>query len=137
MPMSAAFLNNGQHTILILNICDFMDKEGECYELFEDKGCVVIKISTKTYSLNIVKRAAYFYTRRCHIDIQAEDSDMIKVKIEPKDKSDDLVGIGKDFLNELLRTNVEYEQSERHRRLREAIFREALNDDSASTQKQV
>lgn len=133
MSMSAAFLNNGQHTILILD-SDFMDKEGECYELFEDKGCVVIKISTKTYSLSIVKRAAYFYTRRCNIDIQAEDS-IIKVKIEPKDKNEDLVGISKDFLNELLRTNVEYEQSERHRRLREAIFREALNDDSANTQK--
>lgn len=112
-----------------------MDKEGEWYELFEDQGYILIKISTKIYSLSIVKRAAYFYTRRCHIDIHAEDSDIIKVKIEPKDKNEDLVDIGKDFLNELLRTNVEYEQSERHRRLREAIFREALNDDSANTQK--
>lgn len=126
----------GYLSYIVVLIVILMDENTDNFKVFEDKRYVVICVNPKLYSLSVVKRAAYFFTGKYDVNVYGDGSKIVKVKIALRDgMKDDLLQIGKNFLNELVRTSVEYEQAEKYRGLREAIFREAMNMDAFCARK--
>lgn len=95
-------------------------------EIRDDEGLLVVSVNPKIYPLNIIYSAAYVFIDKAFVIIDGDPMEEIVVEIRPKDKTQDLEQMGRDFNNELLSYAVYEVQSLKNAPLREAIVKRAM-----------
>ena len=63
---------------------------------------VILEFDTGVYRLAAVKKAAYKFGGRCHVQIEMPTENRAKVTLRPKRAEDDIRFIGGEFQNEVL-----------------------------------
>ena len=95
-------------------------------KLYKLNGNVAeITVSLEVYPLITIKKAIANYMEIAYISLKKENSSII-IKIQSKNKNEDLDYIVGEFYNELLRESLRYEILIETKNLRELIFARAL-----------
>ncbi len=95
-------------------------------EINNNEGLLVVSVNPKIYPLNIVYSASYVFIDKAFVVIDGDPKEEILVELRPKDKSQDLEEMGRDFNNELLSYAVYEAQSLKNAPIREAIVKRAM-----------
>jgi len=67
-----------------------------------DASSLVIDVDTSLFCLSAIKKAAYKFGDRCHIQLGASEGGRISVTLKPKRASDNLEFLAGEFHNEVL-----------------------------------
>lgn len=87
---------------------------------------IIATIDPKIYSMAVIFSAAYVFIDKNYVVITGDPDKEVFVEIKPKEKEDDLEGIGRNFNNELLNYAVYYYQSEVNKDVRNVIVQKTL-----------
>lgn len=100
----------------------------ENLKINEDENCVLISISPKLYSLDVIYSAAYVFLEKTYLLLDGEPEKEIIIKLTAKTKVDknQLEKLGQEFLNELINYGFYKQQSEKNNLIRQIILQKAL-----------
>jgi His-Xaa-Ser system protein HxsD len=91
----------------------------------ENEGICIIKLTPKTYDINVIYTAAYAFIDKAYFLFDGDPEKEIEVIIKPK-KKEDLENIGFEFYNELLNYAVYNSKSQQTKDIRTALIQKAL-----------
>lgn len=103
-----------------------MQSQKSTMEIHRKENCVVISISPKIYSLDVVYSAAYVFLDKAYILLSGEPKKEIMVELRPKEKRNEIEKLGREFSNELINYAFYKKQSEKNAPIRQAILQRAL-----------
>jgi His-Xaa-Ser system protein HxsD len=87
---------------------------------------VVIKIDLAIYARIAALKTCYVFQDKCHTSLEPESESIMKVTLTPKKESLDLLGIEKQFMDELIDQQIRVENDKLFSDIRKMIVEQAF-----------
>ncbi len=92
----------------------------------QSEAALELIIDTSLYTDAVIFKASYWFTDRCYLLLERQDSNHVLVRLTPRDLSIPLSAIAGEFCNELINRRVQQLVSDETRMIRELIVAQAF-----------
>lgn len=97
----------------------------ENIEINEEKNFALVSVNPKIYSLGVIFSAAYVLLEKAFIVIDGNPEKQVIVSLKPK-KEGSSKALAEEFNEQLINFAVNFDQSERTRKIREEFIKQAF-----------